>query len=193
MTGIWFTADTHFGHGSMVTKGWRPQYSTVEAMDADLIERWNDTVRPQDTVWHLGDFAMSERSLPIAAKLHGTIHLIAGNHDAVWSGHREAHKRQPVWLAAGFASVQMLARRRVDGRDVLMTHLPYEGDHVELERYSEYRLRDCGLPLLHGHVHGAWHTRGRQINVGVDVRGFRPVGLGEITAEVQALAVEPAA
>ena len=36
------------------------------------------------------------------------------------------------------------------------------------------------MPLIHGHVHGAWRTRGRMFNVGVDVNEFKPVNELEI-------------
>lgn len=188
MAQVFFTADTHFGHRAMVEKGWRPQYSSVEAMDADLIERWNTTVRPGDTVWHLGDFGMGGAAsfLPIVQKLHGTIHLVTGNHDAPWPGNRQAYRHQPVWLAAGFASVQAFARRRIEGQQVLLSHFPYEGDHVEEDRAEQYRLRDLGLPLLHGHVHSAWQVRGRQVNVGVDVWGFAPVAVERLVEVITA-------
>lgn len=180
---VFFTADTHFGHKAMIERRWRPQYSSVAEMDADLIERWNATVRLGDVVWHLGDFALGGQAhfLPIVAQLHGTIHLIAGNHDHVWAGNRQAHKHRPAWLAAGFASIQDFARRRIAGQNVMLSHFPYSGDHVEgEERGAQYRLRDEGLPLLHGHVHTEWSLNGRQINVGVDVNDFRPVPLGTI-------------
>lgn len=182
--GVWFTADTHFGHRSMVEKGWRPQYASVADMDADLIEGWNSTVRPTDIVWHLGDFGMGspDAYLPLVQKLHGTIHLIAGNHDPVWPAHRDSHKRQSTWLAAGFGSVQSFARRRFNGKPVLLSHFPYQGDHTEGDRYQGYRLHDTGLSLLHGHVHSAWKQHGRQVNVGVDVWGMRPVALDVVGA-----------
>ena len=54
---VWFTADTHFGHGGALGLFRRP-FPSVAAMDAALVERWNATVAPADTVWHLGDFAV---------------------------------------------------------------------------------------------------------------------------------------
>jgi calcineurin-like phosphoesterase family protein len=62
-----------------------------------------------------------------------------------------------------------------------MTHFPYEGDSQERDRYSQARPRDEGDWLLHGHVHEAWRQRGRQINVGIDAWGGRPVSIDEIT------------
>jgi calcineurin-like phosphoesterase family protein len=189
---VWFTADTHFSHRMLVEKGHRP-FATVEDMNDALITGWNETVRPGDVVWHLGDWAMgpARAHLPILGQLHGTVHLIAGNHDAPWPGFRDAHKHQAVWVAAGFASVQAFARRRIGGREVMLSHFPYEGDHVDGDRGGQYRLRAEGLPVLHGHVHDAWLIRSHgptvQVNVGVDVRGFRPVHLDHLAA---VLAVE---
>ena len=53
-------------------------------MDAALIEHWNATVAAEDTVWHLGDFAVrvsEARAAALLSSLHGTKHLIAGNND----------------------------------------------------------------------------------------------------------------
>ena len=52
----WFTADTHFGHAGARALYRRP-FPDVAAMDAALVERWNEAVAPADDVWHLGDFA----------------------------------------------------------------------------------------------------------------------------------------
>lgn len=88
-----------------------------------------------------------------------------------------------------FKSVQSYARRRVEGAEVLLSHLPYSSatnaDHTATPRYSQYRLPDLGRPLLHGHTHGqerVTHTihNTRQIHVGLDA-WRRPVHLNEIT------------
>ena len=61
---------------------------------------------------------------------------------------------------------------------VLLSHFPYAGDSHDEDRYAQFRLRDEGIPLLHGHEsfrerrtkHGTWH-----INVGVDWWDYAPV------------------
>jgi calcineurin-like phosphoesterase family protein len=50
-------------------------------MDEAMVERWNDRVRPNDKVYHLGDVVMSRRSLSIMDRLNGDKVLIRGNHD----------------------------------------------------------------------------------------------------------------
>lgn len=184
MSNVWFTADTHFGHKAMAAagKGWRP-FDTIEDHDAHLVEQWNSVVRPDDQVWHLGDVGMGsdEATLALVGSLPGHKHLIAGNHDSVWSGHRQAYKVHRRWLEV-FESVQPFARRRIYGKTVLLSHFPYSGDHTEVERYAQFRLPDLGDWLIHGHVHDVWSIKDRQINVGVDVRFWRPVHLDEIAA-----------
>jgi calcineurin-like phosphoesterase family protein len=46
-----------------------------------MIERWNSVVRPNDTVWHLGDFCFGRKNLVIAERLYGKKKLVMGNHD----------------------------------------------------------------------------------------------------------------
>lgn len=176
MHDVWFTADPHFGHARIIELCHRP-FATVAAMNEALVERWNSTVHPSDHVWLLGDVALGPiaDSLPIVGRLHGTLHLIAGNHDRCWSGLRDAYRWIPRYLDAGFATVQSFARTRIAGESVLLSHFPYAGDHTEEDRFAEFRLPDTGRWLLHGHIHNEWSIRGRQINVGVDVRDFRPV------------------
>lgn len=191
---VFFTADSHFNHQAMVERGWRPQYSTVAEMNEDLIERWNASVRPDDVVWHLGDYALGNtlQSLALVKRLNGTKHLITGNHDKCWPALRDSAKWQGAFLEAGFASVQAFARRRILGQSVLLSHFPYSGDHVEVDRFTDYRLPDSGLWLIHGHVHDAWRVNGRMINVGVDVHDFRPVPLDAIEGIMNEEIVESA-
>ena len=62
---VFFTSDTHFGHGGALGLYRRP-FASVAAMNEALVERWNETVGPEDTVWHLGDFAIRQRPTVVA-------------------------------------------------------------------------------------------------------------------------------
>ncbi len=79
MAETFFIADTHFGHQNALL--FRPQFKTLEEHDEHIIERWNSVVRPQDTVYHLGDVVMNRRCLESVARLNGKKHLVMGNHD----------------------------------------------------------------------------------------------------------------
>jgi calcineurin-like phosphoesterase family protein len=174
----WFTADLHFGHANIIGYCNRP-FADAEAMNWSLIESWNDVVDADDTVWVLGDVALGRLAdtLTLVSVLEGRKLLLAGNHDRCWAGHG---KRAKGWteryLDAGFAEVhQGHIPLRVTGHEVLACHFPYRGDSHERDRYTEHRPPDRGQWLLHGHVHERWRQRGRMINVGVDVWGYRPV------------------
>ena len=52
-----FTSDTHFGHNNIIEYCKRP-YTSVEEMDAALEKNWNEVVKPDDLVYHLGDLAI---------------------------------------------------------------------------------------------------------------------------------------
>lgn len=80
----YYISDTHFGHFNCIRYDNRP-FSTIEEMDAILIERWNSVVTPEDTVYILGDFSWykEEKTLEILDKLNGHKVLIKGNHDRI--------------------------------------------------------------------------------------------------------------
>ena len=79
---IWFISDTHFNHDRdfiYVTRG----FESVNEMNQILVEKWNSIIKPDDTVYHLGDLFLGdlEKGLKIVKSLHGHIHLTIGNHD----------------------------------------------------------------------------------------------------------------
>lgn len=86
MPSVFLTSDTHFGHAGVCrflredgTK-LRP-WDNPEEMDEEMIRRWNDTVRPNDKVYHLGDVVINRKALRILDRLNGDKVLIKGNHD----------------------------------------------------------------------------------------------------------------
>jgi calcineurin-like phosphoesterase family protein len=50
-------------------------------MDEFMIAAWNERVRPNDKVYHLGDVVINRKSLATLARLNGDKVLIRGNHD----------------------------------------------------------------------------------------------------------------
>lgn len=167
---IFFTSDTHFGHGGALGLYRRP-FPSVAVMDASLIERWNATVGPSDEVWHLGDFAVNQsaaRVTELLERLNGHKHLVAGNNDG-----------PAVVSAPGWASVENYTELHVDQRLLVLCH------------YAFRTWRDMGRGAinLHGHSHGRLSSLPRQFDVGVDVWDFRPVTLDIICAPGRSRAV----
>ncbi len=93
---IFLTSDHHFNHRNIIRYCDRPWNGgrddsgemivtdeDVERMNEDMISNWNSVVGPNDTVYHLGDFALGDRKkIPeIRSRLNGKIRLVLGNHD----------------------------------------------------------------------------------------------------------------
>lgn len=192
MADIWFGSDHHFGHKNIITYCNRP-FESVEEMDEMLIQWHNELVKPNDIFYQLGDLALGsfEDSIKKAARLQGMKLLVPGNHDRVWSTEKESRQERfrPMYEEAGFdiLSEQFVVDLDLAGEvAVLLSHLPSEGDSQKEERYSEMRP-ETGLPILCGHVHDEWTTKGRNFNVGVDVHDFRPVHFDEVLAWIDSL------
>lgn len=86
MPSIFLTSDTHFGHAGVCRfltasgEQLRP-WDNPDEMDEEMVKRWNETVKPNDKVYHLGDVVINRKALPILSRLNGDKVLIKGNHD----------------------------------------------------------------------------------------------------------------
>ena len=199
-----FSSDTHFCHGLVAGK--RGFASSAEH-DDEVIRRWNSVVRAEDMVWHVGDVGLGNDTqvLERASRLNGRKHLVPGKHDRCWPGHTDSRKHQRRWLEV-FESVQAFARVRLGARMVLLSHYPYEGDHTDEDRATQYRLRDEGRWLLHGHLHqqrrlgpdpryltmmnpldgsGLVSPRGREVHVGLDAWDLRPASEADVIGVIR--------
>ncbi len=158
---IFFTADTHFHHAA-ARPFYRRPFASVAEMDAAMLARWNDTVAPDDEVWHLGDFALrlrSDEAADLLRRLHGRKHLVIGNNDP------PAIASLPDWT-----SVQPYAEITLDDTRLVLCHYPFR----------TWNGIAKGALNLHGHSHGRLKPLPRQIDVGVDVWDFRPVTLAQL-------------
>lgn len=180
------TSDHHFGHARICELAGRP-FSSVEEMNAVMIERWNALVGPDDVVLHLGDLALGPivQSVALTARLNGKRLLVPGNHDRVspaTQSNRAVERFRPVYEDAGWTILPEILDGRRRGARLLASHYPYAGDTTADERHTAHRAVDAGLPLLHGHTHdkGFGPHGSREFHVGVDAFGFRPVRFEEI-------------
>jgi len=88
MPAVFLVSDTHFGHAG-VCRFTHPDDDSVKLRpwddpaerDEEMIRRWNDRVRPNDKVYHLGDVVINRKALSTLARLNGDKVLIRGNHD----------------------------------------------------------------------------------------------------------------
>lgn len=171
---IYFTADTHFDHENIIRHCQRP-FETVAKMNEAMVERWNEVVAPDDTVYHLGDFAYRcnpGRVLDIAARLNGHKHLVPGGHD---------HGKSCRMLNGAFKVLPPLVTLQGAGHPpIVLCHYPL------LTWWNKGR----GSIMLHGHCHGRSTHAANRIDVGVDVDAwdFRPVSL-DIVRKVEKASV----
>ena len=193
---IWYTSDQHYGHLNVIKYCSRP-FATIGEMDEELIRRHNSVVKPEDVVCHLGDFSLNKRApKEILPRLNGIHHLLAiGNHD--WchpvrhknTQNLEKHRR--MYYDAGFKTLSLSNRTVIAEKLVEQSHFPYyDPDPRFDQRYADFRPKDEGLVLLHGHVHQHWKVKrsangSLMINVGVDVWNFYPVSHEQISVVIR--------
>lgn len=128
-------------------------------MDEELIRRWNAKVKPNDTVYHLGDFAMGKNSTPsILKKLNGNKHLIWGNHDS------NQVRRDPHWKSS-----QPYLELTLGGHFIVLCHYKFE----------VYNRHHYGALQFYGHSHGSLPGNNQQLDVGVDCHDYYPITLNE--------------
>jgi calcineurin-like phosphoesterase family protein len=159
--GLYFTSDTHFGHINVLKFDKRP-FKDIHEHDAQLIQRWNETVTDKDDVWHLGDFAY-RADKPVSYylnQLKGRIHLVKGNHDTKY-----AWREQEL-----FASTQ----------DVML--LKYHKQKIYLSHYSGRTWPGAhkGSWHLFGHSHGGLPPLGRSFDVGVNKHNYKPISFEQV-------------
>lgn len=174
----WFTSDLHFSHRNVITYCLRP-FDNVEDMNAHIIKTWNKTVKPFDTVYVLGDFSLnpnwSKRIVPL---LNGKKVLVAGNHDACHISHKKSEKFVNKYLEHWNYVWPHYCNFWLNNQWVVMSHLPYDNQYDD--RYKEYKLKDNGYILLHGHLHGRYIKNGRQIDVSWDAHNGKLLSEDEL-------------
>ncbi len=127
-----------------------------------MVMRWNEIVKPDDEIWHLGDFALRITAAAAGALLgllNGRKHLVVGNNDPTEiTGLRE------------WASVQAYAEITVGTRRLVLCHYAFR----------TWNGMAKGALNLHGHSHGRLKPLPRQTDVGVDCSGFRPIAVHQL-------------
>lgn len=167
---IYYIADTHFGHASVLKFDGRP-FETIEEHDRMLIENWNARVTDRDEIYILGDFAYRNEKPEewYLERLKGRKHLIIGNHD------RRLLKNETAMKYFEEADKMLHV---TDGRhELCLCHYPLA------EWFGFYK----GHHHIYGHIHNHeddtarfMRTRERAFNAGCMLYGYMPVTLEEM-------------
>lgn len=172
---VFFTSDLHFGHKNIIAYDERP-FKNVEEMDKTIIENWNRKVKPEDTVYILGDISWynDTKTIDIYFNLNGHKRLIKGNHDRVHGKVKNC-----------FESIKDYDEIQVDDKTCILSHYPI---HFYNHHYR-------GAIMLYGHVHNSHEEVYVQqikndmlrnnipikiFNVGTMMWNYEPVTLNEI-------------
>lgn len=162
MRKIFFTSDQHFGDDRFSIL-FRP-FNNLKDMHTSLIDSWNSVVEPDDIVYHIGDFAVTDDALKYIKYLNGEIHLIKGNYD---------DPRDEELLLKYFKTVQDEMTIKIDGNLIHINHYP---EQASPDAFN-----------IVGHVHGAWRVQRNMINVSCDAWHWRPVSMDEIKLGITAI------
>lgn len=174
MPATFLVSDTHFGHAGVckfteadgVTKI-RP-WTDPEQMNEDMVRMWNDTVRPGDKVYHLGDVVINRKYLSILSRLNGDKVLIKGNHDIFRLDEYTQYFRD------------VRAYHVLNG--LILSHIPLHPEslsrfgcnihgHLHTNRVKKAR----GVDVKTGHVLYGNEIDPRYFNVSVEQIGFKPM------------------
>ena len=153
---VWVLGCSHFGHKNIIRYCNRP-FINVEAMNRAIINNWNRLVNDSDTVFHLGDVGIGSAERWFS-QLKGNIKHIKGNHDLTGS--------DPVILEH-------------DGIKFYLCHSPdntpvFDGWVIHAHKHNKNPAR---WPFIE-----RW---GHSCNVCVELIGYEPVNLSEITKIIQ--------
>ena len=167
MPAVFLVSDTHFGHTGVcrftrndsVTK-LRP-WDDADEMDEFMVKAWNERVRPNDKVYHLGDVVINRKSLAIMHRLNGDKVLIRGNHDIFKDTDYREHFRE------------LRAYHVMNG--MILSHIP-----VHVESLGRFGVN------IHGHLHANRVRKAR----GVDARTGEVLYSDEIDPRYHNVSVE---
>ena len=168
---IYFTSDTHFYHKNIIRYCSRP-FGDVQHMNSELIRKWNEKIKPEDQVYHLGDFAFcgTGRALETLSALNGEIFLIKGNHDQM----SEVVRNQFTWIKDYYYLTikNFFGMDREYNAHIVLCHYPIES----------WDGMGHGTWHLHGHCHGSLkrNTFGKRLDIGVDCHDYEPLSFFEV-------------
>lgn len=156
---IFFTSDQHFYHKNIIKYCNRP-FSSVEEMNQTLIQRWNEKVKKEDTVYILGDFTFKNWSV-LLEQLSGIKILILGSHDKNYES-----------ALNYFKFITSLYELHLNELSITLCHYP-------MRSWPKSHFNSW---MLHGHHHKDISnlTPGKILNVCVDLHEFYPISLEEV-------------
>lgn len=185
---IWFTADTHFGHGNICKYANRLQFmnkaekyimqncgidkqngleiskKTSDKMNKILIRNINQRVKKEDRLYILGDHCFAKK----------------GEKKIKWEYYRKQLNCEHIISITGNHDKKSNGIKEHNK----IIFIKYGGRFVQLVHNQKNRIRNVSDLVLCGHCHQYWRFKKFNdincCNVGVDVWNYYPVSINEI-------------
>lgn len=172
---IWLTSDLHFNHDKEFI--WKARgFNSVQEMNSAIVERYREVVKPEDTIYILGDLMMGQKideNLDLIKSLPGQIVIIRGNHDT--------DNRVSLYKSFGVPVYDALSLK-YNGYHFYLSHYPTLTGNLEKES-----LKQCTLNLF-GHTHqqgNFFYDLPYMYHVGVDSHNCYPVSIDTVIEDMK--------
>lgn len=179
MADIWFTSDLHMMHNKAFL--WEPRgFSNEKEMCEALVENWNKIVKPEDTVYDLGDMALSDVQVAVKylQKLNGKHFWIRGNHD---TENKVDYIMNACWDKMYYCSWAEVIKH--NKQSIYMSHYPTLTSNYDDKKFSQHVIN------LHGHTHQQtnWLHADNPFmyHVGIDSHNNTPVHIDEVLTDIR--------
>ena len=107
-------------------------------MNEIIIERWNNCVKKDDIVYHLGDVFMGadkKAALKMVQRLNGKIYLAYGNHDL-------NNRLKDMANLSNIVDIQMGYRLKAGKKGFILTHYPTLTGNTTLDHIYSLHCMD---------------------------------------------------
>lgn len=162
---IYFSSDHHFFDKGILRRkdkqgNLQRNFNDITEHNNHVIKQHNQTVKPSDTIYLLGDICFDENKLNIVSQLNGNKILVLGNHDKFNS---------LSYLNNGIQKIQGAIKLKYNHKRFILTHIPI----------SEYCFDNYALNI-HGHLHNKTLRDKRYVNVCMERINYIPISIDEV-------------
>lgn len=192
---IFITSDLHFGHQKEFLFKNRGFQSSSDH-DRTLISKWNSCVKPDDTVYILGDVVMKhdeddndfEYGISMLKQLNGKLRILKGNHDS--EAKLERYRQCPNVVSAGLAAEHLYYQSTLKG-----PQYHFYLTHAYTRWSRSLKKMKTAIITLYGHTHQKekFYTDSEFVNghpyeycVCPDAHNMHPVRLDDIIEDIKA-------
>ena len=174
---IWFSSDLHFNHDKAFI--YEPRgCSSVEEMNAKIVDNFNSMIGENDTLYLLGDNMLggsekNEDGMRLLNSLHGNKILICGNHDGPSRKRLYVQNGYPVYDALAVVYYKI---------HFYLSHYPTITTNLQEENIKQ------AVVNLHGHTHSKsrfYNDIPLMYNVGVDAHDLMPVSIDTVIEDIK--------